>query len=114
VSADSVYGAFCDYLLVGLAFGHLHCLVEVAAPGSYRGAGALAAQLQDPARQRYLLTYFSLTTLTSLGYGDILPASDPSRGLAVVEAVLGQFYVAVLIAELVGKKGAQASPGPPG
>ena len=45
--------------------------------------------------------YFSFVTLASLGYGDILPLSDPARGLAIVEVVGGQLYLAVMVARLV-------------
>ena len=112
VSADSVYGAFCGYLLLGLAFGHLYSLLEAVAPGSFRLRHDLATPVHDPERRQFLLTYFSLVTLTTVGYGDITPGSDPARGLAAVEAVLGQFYVAVLIAELIGKRVAQTLSGP--
>jgi hypothetical protein len=112
VSADSVYGAFCGYLLVGLAFGHLYSVLEAVAPGSFRLREDLATLVHDPGRRQFLLTYFSLVTLTTVGHGDITPGSDPARGLAAVEAVLGQFYIAVLIAELIGKRVAQTLSGP--
>ncbi len=108
VSADSVYGAFCGYLLVGLAFGHLYCLIETVAPGSFLGKEAMAMPLQHPDRFHFLFTYFSFATLTTVGFGDITPAREMARGLAVVEAVLGQFYIAVLVAELIGKRVSQA------
>jgi hypothetical protein len=52
----------------------------------------------------FQLTYFSFVTLTTVGYGDITPAREGPRGLAVVEAMVGQFYVAVLLGELIGKR----------
>jgi hypothetical protein len=112
VTADSVNGALCGYLLIGIAFGHLYGLVESVAPGSFCAQGTLAAELQG-GRRRFLLTYFSLTTLTTLGYGDITPATNVARSLAATEAILGQFYVAVLIAEFVGKRIAQPASDPP-
>ena len=112
VTADSVYGALCGYMLIGVAFGHLYCLVESAAPGSFLGQAGLTEQLRDAGRQRFLLTYFSFATMTTLGYGDITPATDVARSLAATEAILGQFYVAVLIAEFVGKRIAQGTPPP--
>jgi hypothetical protein len=109
VSADSIYAALCGYLLAGLAFGHLYCLVELVTPGgAFRGSQELTAQLGEEGSQLSLLSYFSFVTLTTLGYGDITPATGAARGLVIVEAVLGQFYVAVLIAELVGRRVAQA------
>jgi hypothetical protein len=108
VSADAVSGAFCGYLLTGLAFSHVYCVVESLHPGSFRGNEALAGLLRDEREQHFLLTYFSFLTLTTVGYGDITPASDAARGLAVVEAIVGQFYIAVLVAELIGKRVSQA------
>ena len=73
-------------------------------PGSFRGI--------DPGagghRTHFLFTYFSFITLTTVGYGDITPGGDTARALALVESVAGQFYLAVLIADLVGKRVAQA------
>jgi hypothetical protein len=107
VSSDSIYGAFGGYLLVGVAFGHLYCVVETLLPGSFRGGEEFMAQLQSEDQRHFLLTYFSLVTLTTVGYGDITPAKEAARGLALAEAVLGQFYIAGLIAALIGKRVAQ-------
>jgi hypothetical protein len=108
ITADSLFGAFCGYLLLGLAFGHVYCLLETAAPGSFHADEEFVRELQQPDRRHFLLTYFSLITLTTVGYGDITPAHSAARGLAVLEAVAGQFYIAVLIAGLVGKGLTQA------
>ncbi len=107
VSADSIYGAFCGYLLLGLIFGNLYCLVEWLKPGSFSGGVNITNQLQNQNERHFLLDYFSFVTLTSVGYGDIAPASDAARGLAVAEALCGQFYLAVLIGELIGKRVSQ-------
>jgi hypothetical protein len=113
VTAESIYGALCGYVLVGVAFGDLYCLLETINPGSFHGSEGLASQLQDEEGCHFLLTYFSLVTLTTLGYGQIAPASDAARGLAVVEAILGQFYIGVLIAELISLRVSQAVSGRP-
>jgi hypothetical protein len=112
VSADSVHGAFCGYLLVAVAFAHLYCAVEVLLPGSFRGSPEYPARLREEGRF-FKFVYFSLMTITTVGYGDITPRGGAARALASVEAVVGQFYVAVLIAELIGKRVAQAVSGPP-
>ncbi|HVL11950.1 MAG TPA: potassium channel family protein [Gemmata sp.] len=106
VSVDSVYGAFCGYFLTGLAFGHVYNVVELLHPGSFRGED-FAADMSDDHRH-YLLTYFSFLTLTTVGYGDVTPATSSARGLAVTEAITGQFYLAVLVAELIGRRVSQA------
>jgi hypothetical protein len=112
VTADTIYGAFCFYLLAGLVFGHLFCIIEWISPGSFEGDAEVTAELQDPHRRRFVLTYFSYVTLATVGYGDITPASKAARALAVLEAIAGQFYIAVLVAEFVGKKVARAITGP--
>jgi hypothetical protein len=87
--------------------------VELISPGSFRGPAELASQLADPAQRRLVLNYFSFVTLTTVGYGDIVPASPPARSLACVEAVVGQFYLAVLVAGLVGISVSGRRPSPP-
>jgi voltage-gated potassium channel Kch len=108
VSKDGVYGAFCGYLLLGVTFGHVYCFIETSQPGSFVAAGNLEAQLADHAEQRFVLTYFSFLTLTTVGYGDVVPATGVTRSVAVVQAVTGQFYLAVLVAELIGRRVSEA------
>ena len=113
ISTDSVCGAFCGYLVVGIVFGHVYCLVEAARPGSFHGSDEFVAHLHINEDRFFLLAYFSLVTLATVGYGDITPATELARSLAVVEAIVGQFYIAVLIADLIGKKLSQAVAHPP-
>ena len=114
VTSDNIYGAFCGYLLVGVIFGHCYCIAEALAPGSFSMSDEVANQFQNNPRNRYVLFYFSMITFTTVGYGDITPAAAATRGLAMLEAVAGQFYIAVLVAELIGKRVSQpaASPKP--
>jgi hypothetical protein len=105
VSTDSVYGALCGYLLAGLVFGNLFNVLELLVPGSFRGDAFPAGMPEE--RRHFLLNYFSFITLATVGYGDITPGSDAARGLAAVEAIVGQFYIAVLVAELIGKRVSQ-------
>lgn len=109
VSADSIYAALCAYLLIGLAFAHLYGILDATSEGAFHIEQG--ARADDNSHAHFRFAYFSLCTLTTLGYGDITPARPTARGLAVVEAVLGQFFLAVLIAELVGKRASQG-PGP--
>lgn len=110
VLADSINGALCGYLLIGLAFGHLYCLTEELSPGAF----ANMTPPRDVPHLRATLTYFSFVTLTTLGYGDITPHVPTARTLAWVEAVTGQFYVAVVVAELVALKVSASSQLPRG
>ena len=111
VSADAIYGALCGYLLVGLAFGHLYCITECLEPGSFQVSEHFSTQLPVEPRYHFIFAYFSFVTLTSVGYGDIVPTSGTARSLAVIEAMIGQFYIAVLIGELIGKRVSQAMSG---
>lgn len=108
VALDTIYGALCGYLFTGLLFAHLYSLVEVLQPGSFR-SDAFAVDLASD-RRHYLLAYFSYVTLATVGYGDITPSSDTARGLSVVEAIVGQFYIAVLVGVLIGKRVSQGFP----
>jgi hypothetical protein len=108
ITADDVNGAFCGYLLIGIAFAHIFGLVELLRPGSFHLPANLSAMSENEAARQSLLTYFSLVTLTTVGYGDVTAVSAPARSLACVEAVIGQFYIAVVVAELIGIKLAAA------
>jgi len=84
------------YLLIGILWVFFYLLVEHANPGSF----ALAGDLEMPIWKH--LYYFSFVTLTTLGYGDILPISAIARSLAMVEAVSGVLFTGILVARLVG------------
>ena len=94
VGSEQVYAALSAYLLAGLFFGVLYWVMEQLVPGSL--SPAADGELRLPS-----VIYFSFVTLASLGYGDILPLSDPARGLAVLEVVGGQLYLAAMVARLV-------------
>jgi hypothetical protein len=98
---DALLGAVCGYLLLVVLFTLLHALTERVAPGSYLEHGARLPQ--DPALLRAVLQYFSVVTITTLGYGDIQPVGAAARLLAGFEALTGQLYVATVIAALVGR-----------
>jgi hypothetical protein len=112
VSADSLAGAFGGYLPAGVVFAHVSCILEALAPGSFHVPTELAAELADARQRRAVLGYFSFSTLTTVGYGDIVPATPAARQLACVEAVAGQFDIAVVMAELIGLKVSQSFGGP--
>jgi ion channel len=100
VDAEHVYAALSAYLLAGLFFGVLHWVVAIVWPGSIAEAGRdLAAGLSLPTA-----IYYSFVTIATLGYGDVVPRTDVARGLAMLEAVAGQLYIAVVIARLVGAR----------
>lgn len=98
IGSEQLYAALSAYLLAGLFFGQLYWVIDQFLPGSLGIAAAgTESSLSHPAA-----VYFSFVTLASLGYGDIVPVSDLARGLAVIEVIGGQLYLAVLVARLVG------------
>ena len=94
---NSLVGAFCVYLLLGLIWAIMYQLLYPFGWAAFSGSLAEGGQPQFPA-----LTYFSFVTLTGLGYGDIVPVGVLVRTLAYLEAAIGQFYLAVMVASLVG------------
>jgi len=103
VSRNTISAALICYILLVLLWSDLYFLVELKFPNSFTIAHE-AIKASPP-----ILTYFSFVTITTLGYGDISPVSIQARNLAVLEAFIGQMYVAVLIARLVAIHTAQVS-----
>ena len=105
VTMDTLSAALCVYLLMGYIWGSLYGLIYLLAPGAFHlPMGWAPAEEQGIARDvpLNLLTYFSFMTLTTVGYGDVLPITGSARAAVMLEAVLGHFYLAVLVARLVG------------
>jgi voltage-gated potassium channel len=100
LTIDGIFATVAAYLVVALLFAQLYLLMLTWNPDSF----ALPVAAAD--RPSHLLqndmTYFSLVTLATVGYGDILPRSETARMMAMIEAVVGQFYVAVVVAAFVG------------
>jgi len=96
VTSEILFASVCVYLLIGLTWAALYILIEYIYPGSFIDAST-TLPINAP---RFL--FFSYVTLTTTGYGTLLPASDPARSLALVEAIFGQLYLAILVARLVG------------
>jgi hypothetical protein len=105
VDFDTIAAALCVYLLGAFLWGELYFLLELLVPGSFSEAhsiGDAASPLHSARGEASRLTYFSIVTLSTLGYGDIVPLSSQARSLAALEAILGQVYLAVLVGRLVG------------
>ena len=92
VDRQHVDAALSAYLLAGVFFGSFYWVLEQIQPGTFTFAGDFSPNTA---------IYFSFVTLATLGYGDIVPRTDVARGLAIVEGVGGQLFLAVLIARLV-------------
>jgi voltage-gated potassium channel Kch len=92
VDSEHLYAALSAYLLVGVFFGLFYWVIEQTAPGAFNVSDGLS---------RTSAIYFSFVTLATLGYGDIVPRTEVARGLAVLEGVGGQLFLAVLVARLI-------------
>jgi hypothetical protein len=106
VTHDTVSAVACGYVMIGMVWGAFYALLEVLQPGSFAIPAAWAA---GPAGDVRALTYFSFITLTSVGFGDVLPTGSPGGGLCIGEAIVGQLYLAIMIARMVGILAAQRS-----
>ena len=100
VDAEKVAAAVCVYLLIGLVWQALYVLVDILIPGSFNAESLSGRDF----------LYYSFITLSTLGYGDITPANGPARALAYTEALVGQLYLTILVARLVGLYIANAGP----
>jgi len=110
VTVYRVMGGIAGYLLIGYTWTFAYQLVVQQAPGAIHFEGGVA---DTPSREPNHLIYFSFTTLTTVGYGDVRPIHPVVRSLAVAEALVGQLYIAILIGSLVGMAlQAQATRGP--
>jgi hypothetical protein len=100
IDANRILGAVCIYFLLALIWALVYSLVEVCRPHSFNIPDYVALGV----RQQMVcdMIYFSNVTLTTLGYGDILPLSNLARTLANFEAMAGQLYVGIVIARMVG------------
>lgn len=96
ITYHRVLGSVVLYLTIGLLFVALYALVGVLIPGAFNGL-SISPRVSLPSD----LVYFSFTTLTTVGYGDISPVHPLARSLANVEAIIGQLYPATLLARLV-------------
>lgn len=100
VTMDKIFAAICVYMFIGYAWTFAYALIEELQPSAFM---ALSSPSPNDYVARLLeMRYFSFATLTTVGYGDIVPHSAAARTLAVLEAVTGQIYLTVLIARLVG------------
>lgn len=108
VDPDRIFGAVCGYLLIGLTWALIFGAVELVQPGSFDMGEVRAVPIQggeDPAphfADMDPMLYYSLVTLSTLGYGDIVAVTRAARSLSALEAVVGQLYMAVVVARLIG------------
>jgi voltage-gated potassium channel len=98
ITKNVIFASLCGYILIGYFGAFMTMAISVLYPGSYNLQGEI---------QTANALYYSFVTMTTLGYGDLLPLTEPSKSLAILLSILGPMYVAVLIAMLVGKYSSQ-------
>jgi hypothetical protein len=108
VQADDVIGAICGYLLAGIVWGNLYLLIELFFPGSFSVHRDIAGQLANRYVRQTVFANYSFVTLTTIGSDGITANTSPVTSLTWLEAMFGQFYIAVIVAQLVGLRLAQA------
>lgn len=102
VTHNTVLAAICVYVLLGVLWGFVYLLAYEANPRAFDldpSAGPAEVQLR----------YFSMMTLTTVGYGDIVPKTPEARAFAALESLLAQIYLAAIIARIVGIQVAHSS-----
>lgn len=109
VTGEVIAMSISVYLLLGLAFGMLYIVIFQRHPEAFSFGGAPAAQSPDQQEKFLIFIYFSLTTLSTLGFGDIVPLTLSARYAAAAEGITGQFYLAILVARLVGMQMSQSA-----
>ena len=110
ITLDGIFAALVAYLLIAFAFAEIYVFLQMWAPESFRFPAPIESGTAPDLASSML--YFSFVTIATLGYGDILPHTEAVRMVAVVEAVVGQFYVAVIVALLVSRFVAPAASTP--
>ncbi|MES9876709.1 MAG: ion channel [Candidatus Sedimenticola sp. PURPLELP] len=102
VGTDKIFGAICGYILIGILWALIYGALELIYPGSFNGTvdSAQAGGPHFAAMDQFI--YYSLVTLSTLGYGDITATTHAARSLSSTEAIVGQLYMAILVARLIG------------
>jgi voltage-gated potassium channel len=105
VTTDTLVGAVCAYVLLGVTWGAAYALIAITSPHAFEISDTLAsaahwAPPHSPLTP--LLQYYSFATLSTVGYGDMSPISAAARSLSVLESLVGPLYLAILISRLVG------------
>ena len=105
INNNIIYEAICVYMLIGIIWGSGFTVLEIVTPGSISGLPLAQPNLsvyEIAGFHIQSLFYYSYITLTTLGYGNIAPVSPAANALAASEAIVGQLYITILIARLVG------------
>ena len=100
ITGNNIMGSICIFLLLGFIWAIFYLLLIEVTPTSFSGIELTTWKQNLPD-----VMYFSFVTLTTLGYGDVLPVSPLARFLVYMEAIVGVFYMAIVVSSLVSAKG---------
>ena len=95
INLNLVYGAIVSYLAIGIVGGQMCIILDALVPGSFFESYS--------SEHSYHYYYFSFVTLSTLGYGDIVPTNEPARALSLLIALSGQIYMTIAMAIIIGK-----------
>lgn len=99
ITSSTLYGAICGYLLIGLTWAFIFILIYTAQLHSFSLPASMLANSNIRTQQ---FIYYSFVTISTLGYGDITPLTNIAKTFSWLEAITGQVYLTVWIAQLVG------------
>jgi voltage-gated potassium channel len=111
ITSETISMSISVYLFIGFTFGLFYILLHQLQPLAL-SLGSTPAPISNEQQAFPILIYFSLTTLSTIGFGDITPVSLQARYAAVAEGITGQFYLAILVARLVGMQMSQSASRP--
>ena len=97
VTKDVILGSFCGYVLLGIISYFLFMFIDLALPNAFSGLSS------TPIERSNEIFCFTFTCLTTLGMGDILPAHVITQRVSILTAIIGQFYIAIVVAILIGR-----------
>ncbi|MBX9653903.1 potassium channel family protein [bacterium] len=109
VRHDHILATVCGYIIAGVAFGNAYQIVDLFVPHAFSIKPEILSRMQSEHTRSFLFNYFSLSTLSGTGYGDITPVWPGVASLTWMEAIFGQFYIAIVVAQLIGLKLARLS-----
>lgn len=101
INRNIVIAAVCNYLIFGIFMALIYHLIDIINPQAFEGTFTEGSITPEIGSHILTFVYFSFVTLTTLGYGDIIPISATARSFASAEAIVGQIFIATVLAHLV-------------
>jgi len=102
VGVESVLGAICGYIIAGDAWAHIHAITYLLMPAAYNINQEVSALLADWHGRLAVFSYYSISAMLTLGYGDVTPVRAPATILSLFTTLFGVFYSAVVVSQFVG------------